>query len=735
MKPGKKSKKVDGKRRGNQRSSRPTPVQSKSGPSFLRDLLLGILVCVAFFVLVEGTLRITGIAARDFSHDPFVGFSGIQPLFVVKDGVASTAPSKLKYFNEASFRVPKPQGTVRVFCFGGSTTYGHPFDGRTAFPRWLQDLLKASSPENDFEVINAGGISYASYRIVPLIKETLQYQPDVMVIYTGHNEFLERRTYAGLLDQGHGLLAFRACLEELNTYRALRSLLQPLLPNQRAKDVAKKNDTAPGSRPDKPILREEVAAILDRSAGLDLYHRDEEFAKGVVEHFGHNLRAMISICKNAGVPVIVVEPASNLKDFSPFKSEHDSSLSAEEKKEIKGSIDSATRCLEKGDSKEAAKIARDATRKDPFFAESHYLEGLALLKTGQNVEAKTSFTRAKDLDICPLRCISALEDQIPAIAKQQNAILVPFRQALERYSSESGDKSGIPGNESFLDHLHPTIEKHQLLAEMILEKIQTAGLIKLIRTLTPEDSQNVFKKAVDSLDPAFFALRDLNLAKTLRWAGKKDEARFALEKAAAFLPDNLEVHKMLGSYLLEDGNYERAIEEYKTAALLSGQDPELVFSLAVAYYRSGRKAEAVEGYKNLTQLEKPLPEAFANLAMIYLEAGELHEALELLQSGLKSCTDPSALWSPYGLTLAMSGRITEAIPWMARAVNAEPGNPSHLYNLAGMYALCEDKSQALRQLELAVQKGYSDANKLALDSVFESIRDMPEFKKILSKIQ
>jgi len=270
---------------------------------------------------------------------------------------------------------------------------------------------------------------------------------------------------------------------------------------------------------------------------------------------------------------------------------------------------------------------------------------------------------------------------------------------------------------------------------MILEKIQTAGLIKLIRTLTPEDSQSVFKKGMDNLDPAFFALRDLNLAKTLRWAGKKDEARFALEKAAAFLPDNVEVHKMLGSYLLEDGNYERAIEEYKTAALLSGQDPELIFALAVAYYRSGRKAEAVADYKNLTRLEKPLPEAFANLAIIYLEAGELREALELLQAGLKRCDDPSALWSPYGLTLAMSGRITEAIPWMTRAVNAEPGNPGHLYNLAGMYALCEDKSQALRQLELAVQRGYSDANKLAVDSVFESLRDMPEFKKILNKIQ
>lgn len=742
MKPKKKVKKVGvgiGKANSRSGSSRPEPPpKSKAGGSFARDLALGLLICVVFFGLVEGGLRIAGVPARDFSEDPFVGFSGIQPLYSVKDGIASTAPSKLRYFNEASFKVQKPAGTVRMFCFGGSTTYGHPFDGRTSFSRWLQDLLKASCPDHDFEVINAGGISYASYRIVPLIKETLRYQPDLMIIYTGQNEFLERRTYAGLVEQERGLIVLRALLEELNTYRALRAILQPLLPSRQKAlpaDSLAKSGAASGREVDKPVLKEEVSAILDRSAGLDLYHRDEEFAKGVVQHFAYNLKAMISLCKAAGVPVIIVQPASNLKDFSPFKSEHAPNLTAAEKHAMKGLLSSLRGLLEAGKFEEALNVAQEVTRKDPLFAEAHFLKGRALLGLGRNPEAKSCFVEAKDLDVCPLRCVSTLEAQITAIVREDNTPFVPFREALERKAGESGDRSGIPGNESFLDHVHPTIENHQFAAEMILEKIQAGGLVHLSRSLAPAERQDIFKKGIDGLDPSFLGLRDLNLAKTLRWAGKKGEARFALENAAQRLPGNVEVHKMLGSYLLEDGNYEKAIEEYQSAVVLSGKDPELVFALAVAYYRSGRKGEAVATYKQLAQQETPLPEALANLAMIYLEDGKLQEAVELLESGLKATPQPPALFSPYGLALAMSGRISDAISWMSRAVKAEPGDPAHLYNLAGMYALAGNRSEALRQLDRAVQKGYADGGKLERDPVFGSIRDVPEFSRILDRIR
>ena len=126
---------------------------------------MGLVVCVLFFAAIEAVLRIAGVPARDPGDDPFVGFSGTQPLFVVDNGIASTAPAKLRFFNQASFPVKKDPDTIRIFCLGGSTTYGHPFDGRTSFPRWLEDLLKASSPDKNFEVINAGGVSYASYEL------------------------------------------------------------------------------------------------------------------------------------------------------------------------------------------------------------------------------------------------------------------------------------------------------------------------------------------------------------------------------------------------------------------------------------------------------------------------------------------------------------------------------------------------------------------------------------------
>jgi Flp pilus assembly protein TadD len=699
--------------------------------SQLRDILFGLIVGLAFFGMLEGALRLAGFPPRAESGDPFVGFSGIHPLFRLENGIARTAPEKLKYFNEASFEVPKPSETVRVFCFGGSTTYGHPFDGRTSFPRWLQDLLNTADPQHTYEVLNAGGISYASYRILPLIKETLNYQPDLMVVYTGQNEFLERRTYSGLLDKPTGFLAVRARLESFNTFRALQLMLKPFTSADRK--------AGPSPRPSqdgrKPVLQGEVSAILDRSAGLELYHRDDAFAKGVEEHLDHNLRAIISACADAAVPLVLVHPASNLKDFSPFKSESSPELSAADKREITSNAGRLAKLIESDDFREAVNPIQELIARDPLNAKLHFLNGRALLKSKQYDAARQAFVRAKDLDVCPLRCTSVLENRILSVANEKKTVLVPFKDALDKKAAQSGDRSGIPGNESFLDHVHPTIENHQLLAEMLLEEIRKNGFLKSTKTLSRDDIQAVYDKGMSSLEPEYFGLRDLNLAKTLRWAGKKDEARFALQKAAEHLPDNIEIHKMLGSYYLEDGDSENAIREYKTAVALSKEDPELMFSLAVAYYRSGKANDAEEIYRNLIVRKKPLAEAYGNLAMMYLEQGRIADASALLQNALDKTPDATVLFSPYALALAMSDRVQEAIPWMIRAVDAEPGDSATLYNLAGMYAISGKTGKALETLDRALHAGYSNWEKLSRDPVFHSVRDNPEFKKILQRIR
>jgi len=690
-------------------------------------VVFGLAVCLAFFATLEIALRVANFPPMDPAEDPYVGFSGSKPLYVVKDGMASTAAYKLKAFNEASFSVPKRPNTMRVFCFGGSTTYGHPFDGRTSFSRWIEDLLKASSPEKNFEVINAGGISYASYRIVPLIKETLQYEPDLMIIYTGHNEFLEHRTYAGLFDQGGALISLRSLLEDLRIYQALKRLLSPLLP------AGGKDKKA--TKPEKSVLKEEATTLLDRSAGTELYHRDEQFSRGVVQHFAHNLRTMISLCRKAGVPVIVIQPPSNIKDFSPFKSEYSAGLSPADKRLVNERLAQASRLVAEQHFQDALPIIEEVVAKDPLYAEGYFWKGKALLGLGRSAEAEANFVKAKDLDVCPLRCISDIEEQIVKITGEEKAVLIPFTEAVHRKVSEIGDRTGIPGDECFLDHVHPTIELHQLLAEIIVDTLEEKGQLKLSKRLTREERQAVYDQAVNSFDAGFFALRDLNLAKTLHWAGKKTEARAALQRVVRQLPDNVEVHKMLGSYLLDDGKYDEAVGEYEKATELSGNEAEMMFCLATAYHRAGRRKDAAAIYEKLRSTEKGMPEADANLAMIHLEDGRIEEALRVLNSALKKDADAEPLLAPYALALAMSGKTGEAIPWMVRAVNAEPGNANNLYNLAGMYALAGNRDEAIRYLDEAVQKGYANAEKAGRDQVFKTVRNLPEFRAIVERMK
>ncbi|MEZ5362267.1 MAG: hypothetical protein R2748_07970 [Bryobacterales bacterium] len=70
------------------------------------------------------------------------------------------------------------------------------------------------------EVINAGGVSYASYRVAAVMEELAQYEPDAFLIYSGHNEFLERRTYEGLIETPAPVTALGGILSRTRIWAA-----------------------------------------------------------------------------------------------------------------------------------------------------------------------------------------------------------------------------------------------------------------------------------------------------------------------------------------------------------------------------------------------------------------------------------------------------------------------------------------------------------------------------------
>ena len=71
----------------------------------------------------------------------------------------------------------------------------------TSFCGWLREFLPLTDEDTEWEVINAGGVSYASYRVASLMEELTTYEPDLFIVYTGHNEFLEERTYGDVRAQ------------------------------------------------------------------------------------------------------------------------------------------------------------------------------------------------------------------------------------------------------------------------------------------------------------------------------------------------------------------------------------------------------------------------------------------------------------------------------------------------------------------------------------------------------
>src|SRR6056297_452172 len=71
-----------------------------------------------------------------------------------------------RYFNKRKVPVPnlypqtfdykKETGTFRIFCLGGSTTAGFPYEMTVPFPQQLKFMLQENLPGKHFEVINLG---------------------------------------------------------------------------------------------------------------------------------------------------------------------------------------------------------------------------------------------------------------------------------------------------------------------------------------------------------------------------------------------------------------------------------------------------------------------------------------------------------------------------------------------------------------------------------------------------
>jgi lysophospholipase L1-like esterase len=468
---------------------------------------LAVLLGLLPLALLEMLCVVFGWGAADPGLGPYEEIHVPAPLFELNSTGEryQIAVARQEFFRPDSFAARKGDDEFRIFCLGGSTVQGRPYSIETSFTTWLELHLRAADRRVDWDVVNCGGVSYASYRLLPILREVLQYEPDLIVLCTGHNEFLEDRSYRRFTRRPAWIARGQQLAAGLRTYRLLHAGYW------RLRAPASSESASSG-----PVLPTEVQAVLDSHDGLAVYHRDETWRRAVIAHYGFNLERMLLATEEAGVPTILVNPVSNLRDCPPFKSQHRAQLRPEEEVQWKSAWNEAREHYGR-DIRRSLALLQQARHIDDQYAGLHYQLGQCYDVLGDTQRARYHFLQAKELDICPLRMLEPMHRILHEVARDSGVALVDARQLIERRC-----RAQIADDSWMLDHVHPSIRGHQLIADALAETMVREGIFHPDQGWS-QRRDDAYQQQLDSLDELYFQEGKRRLEGLRVWARGREE--------------------------------------------------------------------------------------------------------------------------------------------------------------------------------------------------------------------
>lgn len=250
-----------------------------------------------------------------------------------------TSTQNYPHSNHDAFDKIKKENAIRIFVLGGSSAAGFPFSPGGAFSRYVRDRLEIQFPENRIEVINLGITAVNTYTIKDLVPEIIEQNPDLIIIYTGHNEYYGALGVGSLESIGNSAFI-------INTYLYLNRFKTFQLVKNIIKEFAKltAGDAETGG-----------ATLMARMAEEKSIPLESEVYNDGVKQFQNNLENILAEFKEKNVPVIIGTLASNLKDLQPFKS-----VKTEKHPQAKDIFQKAKLELEKNNIKTADSLFRFA---------------------------------------------------------------------------------------------------------------------------------------------------------------------------------------------------------------------------------------------------------------------------------------------------------------------------------------------------------------------------------------
>ena len=408
--------------------------------------ILCFLIVTPFLVLCVIELILHFSSFNDDFRDPYVNISpfSIFSRETINDEEFVSITHRFAYAErKVQFTIRKPANTVRIFVLGGSAAAGWPHQAHQTFSAYIQQALQKTLPEQKVEVINAASHGFASFRVRYIFDEIAGMDPDVILIYSGNNEFIEKREYPIVV-------SLEWLASRLKSVQWLRSKISQPKSNLPANDL------------------QDVALFFWKKVkrqALDLRKDPEQFEK-VKSHYRHTIEYMVRKASEKSIPVLLCTVPVNLRDWLPTVSYI--RLTGQQLSEWQYHYNLGRKSLLESRYTTGIEAMKHAIQLEPEHAESHFWLGRLFEGTGRFSEALQSYQRARDLDYNPFRAISPFNETLRSIASRNEKV---FLVDLEKTFNETS-QTGSPGFDLFLDYVHPNTEGNILIAEKIYNTLK-----------------------------------------------------------------------------------------------------------------------------------------------------------------------------------------------------------------------------------------------------------------------
>jgi hypothetical protein len=417
------------------------------------SLIAALAAAIGLLVLLELGLRLAGLGTK--SSDSQLKYQQVfLPVMrpdVGSDGraILRTTDPRLPYQQVTAEKDPLAQ---RVYFFGGSAMAGLGFSPNVTMAREFERVVgPCLAPDRRLEVVNLGMVALPLKKVRLLVEDVLAHgEPDLLVVCSGNNEFLELHARKFALVEASLLGRLKALTVDTNLYRLVRPA-----PAVRPEDLVDAN--AGLEQNDARVSEDRMIQEVDVS--------EREIA-AVHREYEQHLEAIARAAREAGVPLVLMTVPVNWEWYGR------EDLPADWPAEL------VPGWKPEDGWDEVHAVINERIADAPFDERWQWLYRRALMLRAQGdvadlKHARQDYREALKTDPHLRRATDDMANYVRRVANREGAILVDPITGLV----PAARLGGFVGFEFFYDYVHFTPRGAALVAGILVNGLAKEGLL------------------------------------------------------------------------------------------------------------------------------------------------------------------------------------------------------------------------------------------------------------------